>query len=65
MPLFREEIIGRLVWVAETSFFGQATPPSSPGGVAPTTPEAEDEEAEASIATTHTKYRIQQRNEQK
>ena len=61
MPLFMPgEIIGRLVRMAETSFFGQAAPPSSPGEAAPTTSGAEDEEAEPSIATTHTKYRVPQ-----
>ena len=36
----------------ELVFFGQAAPLSSPGGVAPTTPGAEDEEAELSTAQT-------------
>ena len=58
MPLFRGEITERLVLMAGTSFFGQTTPPSSPGGAAPTTPGAEDEEAELSTATIHTKYRV-------
>ena len=34
--------------MAGTSFFGQAAPPSSPRGAAPTTPGAEDNEAEPS-----------------
>ena len=54
MPLFRGEITERLVQMAGTSFFGQAAPLSSPRGAAPTTPGAEDEEAE--LSTTQTFY---------
>ena len=52
MPLFRGEITEKLVQMAGTSFFGQAAPLSSLGGAAPTTPGAEDEEAELSTAQT-------------
>ena len=54
MLLFRGEITERLVQMAGTSCFGQAVPPSSPGGVAPITPGPEDEKVDLSIATTHT-----------
>ena len=54
MLLFRGEITERLVQMAGTSCFGQAVPPSSPGGVAPITPGPEDEKADLSIATTRT-----------
>ena len=60
MPLFRGGITERLVWMARISFFRQDAPPFSPRGAAPTTPGAEDEEAELSTPTTLTKYRVPQ-----
>ena len=60
MPLFRGGITERLVWMARISFFRQDAPPFSPRGAAPTTPGAEDVEAELSTPTTLTKYRVPQ-----
>ena len=44
----------------DRKFFQTSPSPFSPRGAAPTTPGAEDEEAELSTATTLTKYRVPQ-----